>query len=1268
LNGITSNNFSGGRNTDTDKSIIQPNQYIEAHNVELVGDGKFFALQNINGTTGLIQMAGPGRVLKTIPSRYLIDGEYQECITIFLVDTVFKILCYNTETGGLYALYQEPIADDYLTEDRIIDAVNYPENGIDFVYFTDLYNEIRFVKCVIPTIYSPDFLTKYDISLLRKGSNGIVTLSSIQAGGSLLSGTYQFSYRMIDPTNKRFTKWSPLTNPIHVYTKGNDADPTYSGVGLPTNREINLTITPSTEESDNIEFIQIAVVENVGPTPATTASLLEITSIPGTSLSFEYKSNSRIGTIPIEDITTPLAAIETAKTINVKENRLFIGNLKYKNLEFDNGTPTVTSGSFVRQWDGNSNAQDSFSSDYMASIYRGYFRDEVYRFGIIYYDEDGNASPVQPLDLGTKITDNQISTGLPDVKFPDRSFSNSYSIFNENNQVVTLGLQLNGITNHPTWASAFEIVRVKRKKNILFQSPIVQMVPIQGVGALDNYPTKYVQEPGLDITVSDAQPQTAGKMLIPRNLYWPEARQYSKNVSNSGSGINRVKVGEIILDRYSGGFQFSQIFPSPNMYGDPTPFNFTGTEKIDFVDYALLKLNVYPSNPSKSPSVLAGDDINTNVAGNFYSVTEGDYYFDGTFVAKSISPSYKNVPIVDYEYFDNLSTTASVSGISVMDYDALQTQGVDWGFKPNIQRCAVVKLGGAILEDVTSTTKTFKNATLNQYSAGGAVTAGGLTYEVSKTNKFIHTYSGYSSSSYVGAIGIVNVKLGLGDDRYGDINAFHEYISTGAKYTFSEAEVATLRAGGSVSKDISVYGGDCFVGPQLFKISDSTYSVVNQTKNNGSPDTLTNLLSKWGKVYLSDNTGSTICNVVALENAAQYIQVVIESEYNGEVREPDTVSKSINYVGFPIYNNNSKESIRIPLSYRYNLNLSKQNDQRVHVPKPLYSFQQNDFAARIAYSDQKIYNSDQAGFDIFRVNSREDLEENKRAITKLALASDNLYAIHQQGITFVPTGITEIQDADGSIRAIGSEVVISRPRTIDSVRGSQHMNAIVETGNVIYIPDNINKSVYVLAGQELKPIIQNNETQFREFFRNQIDEYAVIGVYDPIRKEYWLHYDDQCEVFNEDKGWIATYDFQGLQAGVYTNQTLWLINDESEIYTMYTGAVNQLFGNTATPSVKFAINPDGNTSKTFDNWMIAATDSLATIDVITERGPSGTQTVLGTSIDVTPRDGHVVLPTPRASGARLQGLRAIATIKWKAVKSAIQEVATRYRLNKRTPF
>jgi hypothetical protein len=93
LNGITSNNFSGGRNTDTDKSIIQPNQYIEAHNVELVGDGKFFALQNINGTTGLIQMAGPGRVLKTIPSRYLIDGEYQECITIFLVDTVFKILC-----------------------------------------------------------------------------------------------------------------------------------------------------------------------------------------------------------------------------------------------------------------------------------------------------------------------------------------------------------------------------------------------------------------------------------------------------------------------------------------------------------------------------------------------------------------------------------------------------------------------------------------------------------------------------------------------------------------------------------------------------------------------------------------------------------------------------------------------------------------------------------------------------------------------------------------------------------------------------------------------------------------------------------------------------------------------------------------------------------------------------------------------------------------------------------------------------------------------
>jgi hypothetical protein len=861
------------------------------------------------------------------------------------------------------------------------------------------------------------------------------------------------------------------------------------------------------------------------------------------------------------------------------------------------------------------------------------------------------------------------------MKFPDRSTHPQYILLDSSNDVISLGLQLNGITNHPTWARAFEVVRVKRIKNILFQTPVIPMTTVAGVGAVYNYPSRYTPEANKEVDIPDAQPQTASSILVPKNLFWPETRKIDKNLSQVGTGTNTRRVGEAqISSNTSSAFTYSMIFPSPSMYGD-TPFTYTGGEKLDFIDYALVKVNV--SQPASSKSYIAGDDINTNISGNFYALHEAQYFFDAITAGKSISSTYKNLSITDYEFFDNLNQTRSLSGVSVMDYDSLQTTGLDWGFKPNIQKSAVVKLTGQFsLTDIASDgAKTFRAATLNAYSAGGFITSQNvIRYESSLSNKYVNTYSGYTTNTFVGAIGIANVYKGLDDTRYGDINTFHEYISTGAKYTFSESEVSTLQAGGSVSKNIEVWGGDCFVGPQLFKVSDSTYSVVNQAKNTGSADSLTNSLTKWGgKVFLSEGS-AIICQPIAVENASQYVQVILESEYNGEVREPDTVTRLATENGMPIYNISAKESMRVPISYRYNLNLSKQNDRKIFVPKPLYSFEQNEFQSRIAYSDIKIYNSDQIGFDVIRVGNIYDLEESRRAITKLAVAGDNLYAIQEQGIVYIPTGERQIETTDAGALAVRSGDVIGRPITIDARRGSQHLGAIVEAGNLIYIPDNINKSVYILSGQELKPITTQNESLFRSLFGNKIPERNVLGVYDPIRKEYWLvdNLNNRCEVFNEEKGWIANYEFTGLDGGVYTNQNLYLIGRASNVscYTMYTGTVNQLFGITVVPRVTFCINPDSILSKTFDDVMIAATERLLSLDITVEREASlGNQTMTTVSLDTTSIEGNFRVKTLRdSSSARMRGLRALATIKWNSVQSAIQSVATKYRLSARTPW
>jgi hypothetical protein len=1284
---ITRNTFERLRNTDLDHSKIQPNQYVEAHNVEASGTGSYFALRNIRGTQEvqtIISSAASGtEVLGAFRVKFTIGGSQKSSIAIItLVSTTLKIWAYDCEGDALYELYEQTVGVDYAANDRVIDAVNFPENGTDIIYFTDNYHEIRQIKCEIPSPYSANFLTSYDLSLTKGGANGTISLTSVGTGGSLFSGTYQFAYRGVDPTSKRFTKWSTLTSPVHVYSDDNGFTTVHSGIGLPTDRKITLSIAPAFDELTHFDYVQLAVVENIFPTAPITASLLEITEISGSTLSFDYKANTRIGTTPLTDITIDLSQIQHVKTLNIKDNRLFAGNVQYTELDFDNGDPEITSGSITSQ--SSSDSGDSFSDDEFASRYVGHFRDEVYRFGIVYSDEKGNKSPVKPLDL-SGVTGNAISSGLTDMKFPARSSSNSYTIFSSLGRTKSLGLQLNGLVNHPSWARSFEIVRVKRKKNILFQTPVIPMSSVYGLGALYNYPTEYTPVRQGEITVADAQPQTSGRVLVPKNLFWPEQRSVVKSPISGFVNSIYYNQGECYLapSGNTEGYQFSMIFPSDTMYSE-NAYSFTGAEKLDVVDYALLRVNVINKNQSgKSPAVSTGDDINTSVSGNFYALEDGQYYFNSNFVAKSIDSDYRNIPIVDSETFDNFGESAAVGGNSVMDYDSLQTQSVDWGFKPTIQKCAVVKLGNFVA-DICNQAMAFANGGFNAYSAGAEiVTGGGLTYESVLTNRYVNEYSGYNANKYVNAIAIANVTLGLGDDRYGDINAYHEYISTGAKYTFSELEVEALESGDSVSVNITVFGGDCFVGPQLFKITDSSYSVVSQSGLAASSPNIDTQISKWGKVFIG-NLGGTDSYVlrqpVAVESAAQFVQVVVESEYNAEVREAD-VAYGINSTasGIPIYNVDTKEAMRTPLTYRYNKNLNQQNDQKVFVPKPQFSFEQNYFGARIAYSDVKIYNTDTVGFDTFRVGNIYDLEEKNYNITKLALSGDDLIAVQERGILYLPIGSQLLEQSDAGTIAVRTGDVVGSPIVLDSERGSQHLRSVVETGGVIYLVDNLNKSVYAISGKQVQPISDlDNDSAFREMLNSRIAEKNLFGIYDPIKKEYWLvdNASHKCHIFSEKyQGWVGEYDFTAdskLFAGVATNQKLYLIgkNENLVVAEMYAGTVNQLFGEEVVPSVTVVCNPDEPVAKTFDNVLISATERLDTMDITVQREvEKGHQTVSGMDIDVPSVEGSYRIKTLRdADGARLRGLRALITIKFKAVQSAIREIATKYRLSSRVPF
>lgn len=1291
---LVKNIFSGGRNSDTDPHSIEPRFYTEAHNVELTGDGVFGGLRNFNGTTKIEDITDvSGTVLlREFENNYIINGDLVPCLTIFTAKTggKFKIWCLDVGSGTKYELFEEDTPTGYFDNDRVVDGTVYSENGIDILYFTDFYNEIRQLRCVIPDSYTHNFLTSFDLSLQRRGAIG--TFSNISSpktgGGSLLSGTYQFSYRMVDPVNKKFTRWSSLTNPIHVYSKINDNAPVYAGVGLPTNTSLQFTINPSQEELDNFEYFQLAVVENIYPTGAESitrgtntvfvAALLPIEPIAN-RINYSFKQNIKVGTIPLSDIVVDQAPIETVKSLKSDSSRLFGFNTKYRKLEYDNGNPSIGVGSSIITKNHTIYA-DPYSDDDFSSKYVGYFRDEVYRFAIVYYDKYGNASRPRVLDL-SGVTGNQYS-GV-DVKFPARSTSNSYSLFTSNvaGKLRALGLRLNNIINHPTWAESFEIFRAKRIKNILFQTPVIPMMYVEGVGAFGEYPSIARIEGGTQ-EFPNAQPQTSSKIYMPKNLFFPNFRNIIKRTSTNPYG-SILRKGEAQFQPLAGATSFVAVFPQKNMYGDGS-FNFSGAEKLRVIDYCILKLNVVDYSPESDIGTFSGDFYETNVSGNFYALNSGDYYFDASWTGKSINESHN---ITDYLYFDNLSKPDSLSGEKIMDYESLQTQGIDLGRSPNIQRMAVLKLNTGfndIINGMPSSTLGFASGVLNKYigSDNEIITGAGVKYETQfrHTNKYIHKYTNWGTSKYIQALKIANVELGLNDDRYGDVDTQHEFISTGAKYTFTPSELIDVRAGNTVGIDIEVWGGDCFIGAHTFKVNDSSYSITNQKKNTGSQETEANLYKQWKYLFRRQpGSANLLCMPVGVDGASQYVQVILESEYNGEVRDADHLVSVSHSNGMPILNIDNKSLIRSPLTYNYNINLSKQNDQKVYFPLSDINFIQNDFNSRIIYSDIKTYNSPEQGFDIIRAINFHDLDESGGKGTKLVKAGDRLFAIQTQRITYIPIGQTSLELADAESLSVGTSSVIGNAIIVDAMRGSQHLAAIVETGTSVYIPDNRHKSVYQLTADGVRPITQFNETLFRTLFSQPINEADLRGIYDPVKRQYWLITPTIVHLFNEvENVWVSDFEFDNdnkLLGGRYVNNKLYLSgktgsDNQISVYSMYTGNPNTLFNKITIPRVKFVTNPDNDISKVFDNQLIVASERLlSTHYEVTHEQQEGNQSSMVLMEDIPQVEGNYRLKTLRdQDGARLRGLRMLTEIRFNDVLSTLSSVLTKYRLSSRYPL
>ena len=178
---------------------------------------------------------------------------------------------------------------------------------------------------------------------------------------------------------------------------------------------------------------------------------------------------------------------------------------------------------------------------------------------------------------------------------------------------------------------------------------------------------------------------------------------------------------------------------------------------------------------------------------------------------------------------------------------------------------------------------------------------------------------------------------------------------------------------------------------------------------------------------------------VPYKNVSQVLSVWVESEQRTSTVVPYPYDNVYSDVQPIVTENNEDSKLRIPFTYGYNINYSKQSDQKLILPFSEDERVVTRFPARVAFSNQKVYQTDITGFDLFPVGNTQDLEETYGGVTKLSLSGDNLIGLQQRAIVYLPVDASVISTTDADSLSIRSGVVVDTPNYISRQYGCNHL-------------------------------------------------------------------------------------------------------------------------------------------------------------------------------------------------------------------------------------
>ena len=786
----------------------------------------------------------------------------------------------------------------------------------------------------------------------------------------------------------------------------------------------------------------------------------------------------------------------------------------------------------------------NYADPYVAANYTGYQRDEIYRFGIVFYNKKFIASPV--LWIG-------------DIRMPHASQMPPFVYYDRTLIGKALGVNFK-VKKMPVGAVAYEIVRCDRTE-------ADRTVMMQTVGS---YTYEYrIQEQ--DKYMGQGPTLANSLELRPLPFFCSLAKHYLyTNYANT-------KVSSLNMTQYRDKQYIRLVSPEICIQGE-------NIERIFDGSCYLENVGTYYS-PFVGGTVKYSKGFHANSFDDAY--IDGNTIVDGSIIHNTIFANANIVMQLD-------GTLAAIDTIPFVGcHEAADSVGMCFNSQPISGNTVYhnAYIAKYFVPDFTmphdSTHVIVEDAkyppliAYNQYNASDIVAnrinIGERTYTNYSVTEFEQTDNetivgpaGPCIIAYVPKLDVIFNGYGKPTDRYSQMHVFD---------AVNAVPVFNVKRNG-----VSPYGGDIYSVRQ-----NSVY--ISTGGFNGK-------YVFGGDTYLSlldyPNTMSyQLADAKEWDDMKCFIGAYIpfESTINMNLMHGDQIHRTVTASDFAdswlqLDPTQMQQVHTQDLPYfLYNAVYSASNTGKFYVPNSIYAEENQQYSNRILSSQAKTANEVIDQWSKFKPADYLDVDNRFGAITNLRVFKDRLFYFQNSGV-----GIAAVNEraliTDDNVNQItlGTGGILSRYDYIADTNGDSNFNdkSIINSDNVLYWYDPDKNELCSYTGQVSQISKEKQvQTHFNEHYMD--DRTNPMSLFDKKYNEVWFNIFNQPIVFNEQLGRFTSFYTFNPKWSLPLSDRLATITKDNKLYTIHDTGVKALTPVERDSQLQIVINKDDAYTKVFDN-------------------------------------------------------------------------------------